>query len=830
MIGKRLEAALTSAVETVRGRNHEFLTLEHVLYGIVQEEKGQVILAGIGVNVRDLRARLEDFFTTHLEPLPAGTRTEVIQTLGVQRVLQRALRQMQASGKPRVEIGDVLAALLEERDAYAAYFLKEQGITRLAVLEYISHHYPGDDGPRLRYTGQTAGGTGKGQKQDAPGKGDTAREADGEEGSQSALLAYCSDLTDRAKAGTIDPLVGRVNELERCIQILARRRKNNPLLVGEPGVGKTALVEGFALRLASGNVPDEFKNVRLFALDMGALLAGTRYRGDFEARLKTVLAELRAIPSAILFIDEIHTIVGAGATSEGSMDASNILKPILAEGAIRCMGSTTHEEFRNRFEKDRALSRRFQKVDIAEPSKAECLEILKGLQSRYESHHGVRYMPATLQATVDLSVRYLPERLLPDKAIDVIDETAAEVRLTAPLRAKNTSAKAGALSVGVADIERVIARMANMPPRTVSSSDRSRLRTLEQDLKRRIFGQNTAVETLSRAILRSRAGFSRENRPSGCFLFYGPTGVGKTELAKSLASTLDINFLRFDMSEYMEKHAVSRFIGAPPGYVGFDQGGLLTEAIRKTPYTVLLLDEVEKAHEDISNVLLQIMDYATLTDNTGRKADFRNVVLIMTSNAGAREMDTKSIGFGTAGSALADAISKGLKAVERIFSPEFRNRLDALVPFASLAPETMTSIVDKFILELSAGLAERRVQLNLTEAARQRLAEKGFDPIFGARPLRRVIRTAVEDELARLILFGGLKKGGIVRVDAEPLPKTQPPDIPLNKRPEQNDTEALGLTFTVTARTAKAPAASCRSATARKRHAPKKAGVAKTNA
>ncbi len=835
MIGKRLEAALTSAVETVRGHNHEFLTLEHVLYGILKEEKGRALLTGVGVNVRELRDRIEDFFATHLEPLPAGTRTEVVQTLGVQRVLQRALRQMQSSGKPSVEIGDVLAAMLEESDSYAAYFLKEQGITRLAVLEYISHHYPGDDGPRLRNNGG-AEGPGKGRKRETPGKERVEPGMDGEEGQQSALEAYCSDLTARAKAGSIDPLVGRVNELERCIQILARRRKNNPILVGEPGVGKTALAEGLALRVASGKVPDEFKNVRLFALDMGSLLAGTRYRGDFEARLKNVLAELRAIPGAILFIDEIHTIVGAGATSDGSMDASNILKPVLAEGAIRCMGSTTHEEFRNHFEKDRALSRRFQKVDIAEPSKEECLEILKGLKSRYESHHGVRYTPAALQAAVDLSARYLTERLLPDKAIDVIDETAAEVRLTAPLRAKNTPAKARTektggkkaepLSIGVADIERVIARMANMPPRTVSSSDRDRLRTLEQDLKQRIFGQDAAVEILSRAVLRSRAGFSQENRPSGCFLFYGPTGVGKTELAKSLAATLGVGFLRYDMSEYMEKHAVSRFIGAPPGYVGFDQGGLLTEAIRKTPYTVLLLDEVEKAHEDIFNVLLQVMDYATLTDNTGRKADFRNVVLIMTSNAGAREMDAKSIGFAGAGNAaLTDAVSKGLKAVERIFSPEFRNRLDALVPFSGLAPETMAAIVDKFILELSAGLAERKVQLSLTGAARQRLAEKGFDPAFGARPLRRVIRTAIEDELARLILFGGLEKGGSVRVDAGPLPKPKA-GAKVSERPEQSDAAALGLTLTVLSRAPKVPAAR-QDLMPKKRPAPKKAGAGK---
>ncbi len=743
MIGRRLEAALTAAVNDVRTRNHEFLTLEHLLYAITGEDAGKSILEAVGVDVKSLRLRLETFFATHLEPLPADTPTEVVQTLGVQRVLQRAIRHMQSSGKAAVEIGDVLAAIFEEDDAYATYFLKSQGVTRLDVLQHISHGMP------------------------EGGEGDGPDGADGEEGASDtprtdALEKFTVDLTARARDGRIDPLIGRAKELERTIQVLARRRKNNPLYVGDPGVGKTAIAEGLALRVAGGDVPEEFRDVRIFALDMGALLAGTKYRGDFEQRLKGVITDLGKVPGAILFIDEIHTIVGAGSTSGGSMDASNILKPVLADGSIRCIGSTTYEEYRNHFEKDRALSRRFQKIDVQEPSQDECVDILKGLRPYYEEHHKVRYTLPALRAAVELSARYITERLLPDKAIDVLDEAGAAARL----RRASYGGRAAVISdaaIGVKDVEKVVARMAQIPSRTVSSSDRDRLRTLNEDLRNVVFGQDAAVGILSRAILRARAGLGREDRPTGSFLFYGPTGVGKTELARRLAEVMGIGFQRYDMSEYMEKHSVSRLIGAPPGYVGFDQGGLLTEAIRKQPYTVLLLDEIEKAHPDIFNILLQVMDYATLTDNTGRKADFRNVVLIMTSNAGVREMSAPSIGFGA--TAQEDVAGKGRKAVENMFSPEFRNRLDAMIPFAGLTTPVMERIVDKFVLELGAGLKDRRVRLELTPAARARLAEKGFEPAFGARPLRRVIRTALEDELAREVLFGKLRKGGTAIVD-----------------------------------------------------------------
>ncbi|WP_353120368.1 ATP-dependent Clp protease ATP-binding subunit ClpA [Nitratidesulfovibrio sp.] len=743
MIGRRLEAALTAAVNDVRTRNHEFLTLEHLLYAITGEDAGKHILEAVGVDVKALRLRLETFFATHLEPLPADTPTEVVQTLGVQRVLQRAIRHMQSAGKGAVEIGDVLAAIFEEDDAYATYFLKSQGVTRLDVLQHISHGAP-----------QGGDGDGSDDTEGEDGAPDTPR--------TDALEKFTVDLTARAREGRIDPLIGRARELERTIQVLARRRKNNPLYVGDPGVGKTAIAEGLALRVAGGDVPEEFRDVRIFALDMGALLAGTKYRGDFEQRLKGVITDLGKVPGAILFIDEIHTIVGAGSTSGGSMDASNILKPVLADGSIRCIGSTTYEEYRNHFEKDRALSRRFQKIDVQEPSQDECVDILKGLRPYYEDHHKVRYTLPALRAAVELSARYITERLLPDKAIDVLDEAGAAARLR---RASygGRAASASDAAIGVKDVEKVVARMAQIPSRTVSSSDRDRLRTLDEDLRNVVFGQDAAVGILSRAILRARAGLGREDRPTGSFLFYGPTGVGKTELARRLAEVMGIGFVRYDMSEYMEKHSVSRLIGAPPGYVGFDQGGLLTEAIRKQPYTVLLLDEIEKAHPDIFNILLQVMDYATLTDNTGRKADFRNVVLIMTSNAGVREMSALSIGFGA--TAQEDVAGKGRKAVENMFSPEFRNRLDAMIPFAGLTTPVMERIVDKFVLELGAGLKDRRVRLELTPAARERLAEKGFEPAFGARPLRRVIRTALEDELAREVLFGALRKGGTAIVD-----------------------------------------------------------------
>ena len=740
MIGKNLQKALGLAVEELKHRRHEYLTLEHVLYGIASEPAGRKLIERCGGSAAVLQQALDHFFKTYMESLPEPTK-DVYQTLAVQRVLDSALAHVKSSGRDEeigVEVGDVIAAILEEEEySWAAYCLKKQGITRLAVLENLS---TGEEG--ASESAGTEGGT-----------------EGGDESTKDALARYTVDLTARAREGKLDPLVGRETELARSIEILARRRKNNPLYVGDPGTGKTAIAEGLALRIASGNVPPEFKNTKIFSLDLGAVLAGARYRGDFEGRIKAVVAALQKIPGAILFIDEIHTIVGAGSTSGGSMDASNLLKPILAEGKLRCIGSTTYDEFRNHFEKDRALARRFQKVDVKEPSLDECVDILKGLQPHYEKHHSVRYSASSLKAAVELSARHVQDRLLPDKAIDVMDEVGASVRL-------RPGFKSGS-SVSRQDVERIVARMAGIPARTVSGKERDRLKTLKDDLLSVLFGQDAAVDMVTRAILRSRAGLGRTDRPAGSFLFYGPTGVGKTELAKQLAERLGVAFLRFDMSEYMEKHAVSRLIGAPPGYVGFDQGGLLTEAVRKTPYAVVLMDEIEKAHPDIFNVLLQVMDYGTLTDNTGRKADFRNVILILTSNAGVRDMEVTPMGFleAAAGKEAQSVAQRGRKAVEEVFSPEFRNRLDALVPFNALTPDLMGRIVDKCIAEMGKGLAEKRVVLTLTPAARSWLAKEGYDAKLGARPLQRLLREALEDPLAGEVLFGRLAKGGAVVAD-----------------------------------------------------------------
>ena len=734
MIGKHLQWVLSHAVNEVRRRRHEYLTLEHVLYSMAAEPYGRRILENCGGNSAALHENLEHFFLTHMEAVADEAAQDVVQTLSVQRVLQKAMRHISAAGRDKVEIGDVLAAIMEEEDSYACYYLRRQGITRLEVLTCISHTME-----------EASGGTGTGEAGEEEAR------------NEGALEKYAVDLTERARAGRIDPLVGREAELERCIEVLCRRRKNNPLLVGEPGVGKTAVVEGLALRIAEGGAPPAFHNVRIFSLDIGAMLAGARYRGDFEGRMKAVVQAVRRIPNAIMFIDEIHTIVGAGATSGSSMDASNLLKPVLASGEARCIGSTTHEEFRNHLEKDRALSRRFQRIDIREPSQAECLAILRGIKGAYEEHHKVRYSAITLKAIVELSARHVQDRLLPDKAIDVLDEAGAAVRL------RRAQEGAPVAPVVVRDVERIVARMGGIPERSVSAGERDRLRDLEQDMRAVIFGQDEAVAVTVNAIVRARAGLGRENRPAGSFLFYGPTGVGKTEFARRLAELLGVAFLRYDMSEYMEKHAVSRLIGAPPGYVGFDQGGLLTEALRKTPYALVLLDEIEKAHEDIYNVLLQVMDYATLTDNTGRKADFRNVVLIMTSNAGVRDMNAASLGFGDV--RPEDVVKRGLKAVERAFSPEFRNRLDALVPFQGLSQEHMGRIVDKFLLQMTKGLKDKKLRVTLTPAAREWLAVAGYDPKLGARPLQRVMRTEIEDVLAREVLFGRLARGGEVVVD-----------------------------------------------------------------
>lgn len=739
MLGKHLEAALAAAVVDVQNRRHEYLTLEHLLMAITGERYGEEILETCGVDVGAVRRRLEDFFKTYLNALPDGSKVEVVQTLAVQRVLQRAMRQIQDAGRDSIEIGDVLAAMLEE-DSYAGYFLLSQGITRVALLEVISQVKPAREGGGMIE-----------KNDDEPDDGSHEK----------VLRKYTVDLTAKARAGQIDPLVGRNAELTRTVQILSRRRKNNPLYVGDPGVGKTAIAEGLALKIAAGDIPSVFAQSRIFALDLGSLLAGSKYRGDFEGRLKAVMAALQSIPKSILVIDEIHTIVGAGATTGGAMDASNILKPALASGKLRCIGSTTHEEYRTHFEKDRALSRRFQKIDVNEPTEEECFAILKGLKPYYEEHHNVRYSIPALRAAVTLSVRYLQDRLLPDKAIDVLDEAGATQRLL-----RNRESQPRAANVGVSEIERVVASMARIPAVKVTSSDRDKLKNLGDDLGKSVFGQQEAVSILTRAVLRARAGFGGHTRPQGSFLFYGPTGVGKTELAKQLAASLEVPFLRYDMSEYMEKHAVSRLIGAPPGYVGFDQGGLLTEAVRKSPHCVLLLDEIEKAHPDIFNILLQVMDYATLTDNTGRKTDFRNAVIIMTSNAGAFEMSSRSMGFTPSGKGT-DAAAKGRKAVEKLFAPEFRNRLDAMVPFASLSPDVMGLIVAKFIAQLAASLKEKRVTLDLADSGREWLALKGYDKAFGARPLARVLREAVEDELATEVLFGKLSGGGKVRITAE---------------------------------------------------------------
>ena len=744
MLSKNVQLVIRDALMEAHRRRHDLLTVEHVLFALTNSMKGRIILEGSGASVPVLREQLEEFFNKELETVSLAEKHEVAQTDSVQRVLERALAHIRSAGRDAVELGDLLISIMDEEESYAHFYLRKQGVERLDVLTFISHGFDEGAGSRGVEAGAEAGENG--------------------EAKPDPLAQYTVELTARAREGKIDPLVGRVAELDRAVEVLCRRRKNNPLFVGDPGVGKTALAEGLALRIVEGNIPDMFAKTKLYALDMGLLLAGTRYRGDFEGRLKAVVQRLKEEPDCILFIDEIHTIVGAGSTSGGSLDASNLLKPVLANGEIRCIGSTTYEEYRNHFEKDRALARRFQRIDLNEPTAEECLGILEGLEPHYAKYHHVRYSPAALKAMVELTTRHVRDRLLPDKAIDVLDETGAAVRLG---RGVTPAAKAGKKSkdaplVGVPDVERIVARMAGIPVRTVSGKERNKLATLEKDLKNLVFGQEKAIELTVRAILRARAGLGQEQRPAGAFLFYGPTGVGKTEVARSLAKLMGVEFLRYDMSEYMEKHSVSRLIGAPPGYVGFDQGGLMTEAVRKAPYSVVLLDEVENAHPDIFNVLLQVMDYATLTDNTGRKTDFSHVILIMTSNAGAFEMSRPAMGFG--GTAPQDAAHKGLKAVENTFSPEFRNRLDALVPFGSRTEPMMLRIVDKFVAEIRTSLEHRGVTLTLSESARKWLARKGFDPAMGARPLQRLLRTELEDRLAHELLFGALKKGGTAKL------------------------------------------------------------------
>jgi ATP-dependent Clp protease ATP-binding subunit ClpA len=741
-LSRALEASLTLAVREARSRRHEYLCIEHVLYALLADDGVVEVIRACGGDAAELRRMLAAYLDERLERLPDGVEAAPQQTIGFQRVLQRAAAHVQSAGKEEIDGRNVLVAIFREPDSHAAFLLAQQGITRLDVISYLSHGIS-----------KVAPGSGEAPE---PEGADEGEDGDGEEAprrQRDPLAAFTVNLAERAAAGRIDPLIGRARELERTVHVLCRRRKNNPVFVGDPGVGKTALVEGFALRVHQGEVPAALSDVCIYALDMGALLAGTKFRGEFEARLKAVIAALKAKPGAILFVDEIHTVVGAGATQGGSLDASNILKPALASGELRCIGATTHHDYKTHFERDRALARRFQKIDVNEPSVEETHAILRGLRARYERHHGVTYTDRALRAACELAAKHVNDRFLPDKAIDVIDEAGAAVRLLPASRQKKT--------VRVRDVEQVVASMAKIPARTVSVSDRDRLETLDRDMKLLVFGQDAAIDAVVSAIRLSRAGLATPDKPVGSFLFAGPTGVGKTEVAKQLAAALGVQFLRFDMSEYMEKHTVSRLIGAPPGYVGFDQGGLLTDAIRKTPHAVLLLDEIEKAHPDLFNILLQVMDHATLTDNTGRKADFRHVVVIMTTNAGAQEMAAAAIGFGEPTNR-----DKGRKALERLFSPEFRNRLDAVVTFAPLSPEAVERVVDKFVTELDAQLNGRRVTIQLSAAARRWLAERGYDATFGARPMARLIQQEIKRVLADEMLFGQLREGGRVEVDA----------------------------------------------------------------
>ena len=770
MFSASLEIVLTVAYREATSRRHTHLTLEHLLYALAHDLDGERILAACGADLPQLRKDLDKYLKESVEEFGRGQQKEPAQTLAFRRVLQTALLQVQSAGRQEVQSGDVLAATLQQK-SYAAELLAAQGVTRLDVLEYITH------------------GISK-VPPASPAGGDDAESGDADAGigergtgtSRDPLGAYALNLTARAKAGELDPLIGRTLELQRTMEILCRRRKNNPVFVGDAGVGKTALAEGLATRLLQDDVPEPLQGAEIFSLDTAALLAGTRFRGDFEERFKAVIKALSKRPMPILFIDEIHSTVGAGATTGGTMDLATLIKPVLTAGELRVIGSTTHEDFKH-IEKDRALARRLQKVAIDEPSHTETVKILRGLRSRYEAHHGVTFTDDALEAAAKLAARHLRDYKLPDSAIDVLDEAGARMRLqragtfenpAVTIDNKVAAPPAERPELGAVQVEEVVARMARIPAKQASSSDRDRLRTLEEMLGRVVFGQETAVATVARAIKRSRAGLGQVDRPAGCFLFTGPTGVGKTELAKQLALHLGNEFIRFDMSEYMEKHAVARLIGAPPGYVGFEQGGLLVDAVRQHPYAVLLLDEIEKAHPDIFNILLQVMDHATLTDNNGRKADFRQVVLIMTSNAGSRELSAGSIGFWESGvSARAvDARSKAAQqrsrqAVEKTFSPEFRNRLDAIVTFGPLSPAVMETIVEKFILQLEAQLSERRVAITLEQDARTWLAEKGYDPVYGARPLARVVQSEVRDPLTDEILFGQLENGGTVTIRIE---------------------------------------------------------------
>jgi ATP-dependent Clp protease ATP-binding subunit ClpA len=738
MLSKDLETTLNEAFRVAKSKRHEFMTVEHLLLALLDNDIAIDVLKKIGAEIDKLRTDLDQYIDSTTPLIPAGdSERETQPTLGFQRVLQRAVFHVQSSGRKEVTGANVLVAIFSEQESQAVYFLKQQNIARIDVVNYISHgisKVPGEEGEGA----------------------DSMPEGEGEPGAegapQSALESFATNLNEEAKAGRIDPLVGRDAELERVIQVLCRRRKNNPLLVGESGVGKTAIAEGLAKRIVDNQVPEVVANAEIFSLDMGALLAGTKYRGDFEKRFKAVLGELKKKEGSILFIDEIHTIIGAGAASGGVMDASNLLKPLLTSGQIKCMGSTTYQEYRGIFDKDRALSRRFQKVDVNEPDVEDTYRILKGLKSRYEDHYGVRYTDKSLRTASELAAKYINDRFMPDKAIDVIDEAGAAQQLLPASRRKK--------SIGASDVEQVVAKIARIPPAQVTTSDRKALKDLDEKLKMVVFGQDEAIDQLANAIKMSRAGLKAGDKPTGCFLFAGPTGVGKTEVSRQLANIMGVELLRYDMSEYMERHTVSRLIGAPPGYVGFDQGGLLTEAVTKHPHSVVLLDEIEKAHPEVFNLLLQVMDHGTLTDNNGRKADFRNVVLIMTTNAGAQEMDRTSIGF-----VEQDNASDGMEVIKRMFTPEFRNRLDAIVQFGALPLEVVKTVADKFLTELQAQLDDKRVTLEVDEEAREWLAREGYDEKMGARPMQRLIQEKIKRQLAEDLLFGDLSKsGGTVHV------------------------------------------------------------------
>jgi len=739
VISQELEVTLHMAFVDARSARHEFITVEHLLLVLLDNAAAREVLTACDADIEQLRSKLRAFIDANTPIVGGSDEVDTQPTLGFQRVIQRAIMHVSSNGNAKSPAtgANVLVAIFSEKDSHAVFYLQEQNVTRLDVVNYISH-------------GIT--------KSAAPSPDESAAPAEPQAGepeeNKSPLALYASDLNALAKAGKIDPLIGRDSEIERVVQILCRRRKNNPLLVGEAGVGKTAIAEGLALRICTGNVPDILSKARVYALDMGSLLAGTKYRGDFEQRLKAVLKQLASQPDAVLFIDEIHTLIGAGSASGGTMDASNLLKPALSSGALRCMGATTYKEYRGIFEKDHALSRRFQKIDVSEPTVEQTILILRGLKSKFEEHHHVRYSAAAITAAAELSAKHINDRHLPDKAIDVLDESGAAQRLLPKSRQKKV--------IGKAEIENVVSKMARIPPQSVSTDDRNKLATLDRDLKTVVFGQDAAITALASAIKMSRSGLGKPDKPIGSFLFSGPTGVGKTEVAKQLAFILGVELIRFDMSEYMERHAVSRLIGAPPGYVGFDQGGLLTEAVNKQPHSVLLLDEIEKAHPDIFNILLQVMDHGVLTDNNGRKSDFRNVVVIMTTNAGAELLNRRSIGF-------ADSRQSGdeMAEIKRMFSPEFRNRLDAIIPFASLSEDIIMRVVDKFLIELEHQLQAKRVEATFTDGLRQHLAKKGFDPLMGARPMQRLIQDVIRRALADELLFGRLANGGSVYVDID---------------------------------------------------------------